>query len=189
METGKIRKLIKKLRTLPDNWQKRIFFVGILTKMLEPHDIKPVVVGGHAVEFYTLGGYTTGDIDLIVSDRKKLKEVLLKLGFEQRGRMWVHPEWELFVEVVNSNLTSGEKEHVVSTEFQGLKVYFLGIEDVIIDRLNAYVWWKSTDDGYWAEEMVRLFKDKLDIEYLMSKAKEEKVEKAVRKILRRIRKR
>lgn len=175
-----LRKLLKL-----DGWKRRLYFVGILTKALQKHNITPIVVGGHAVEFYTLGGYTTGDIDLIVSDRKKLDEILSTFGFRKVSRMWINEDLELFVEAPGSTLTDEEKEHITTTMIEDMKVYFIGIEDLIIDRLNAFVWWKSLDDGYWAEELIRLFIDKIDQKYLLSRAKEEKTESELKRILRK----
>ena len=59
-----MQKYLKKLLKL-EGWKRKMYFVGILTKALEKFKIRPVVVGGHALEFYTLGGYATGDIDLV----------------------------------------------------------------------------------------------------------------------------
>ncbi len=53
------------LEPLVDTLERRLTFVGLLTRGVEALGWPaPVVVGGHAVEFYTAGGYTTVDIDL-----------------------------------------------------------------------------------------------------------------------------
>ena len=53
---------------------------GIITKALEPLGIIPVVVGGAAVEFYTLGQYATMDIDFVGIIDDEMKEVMAEFG-------------------------------------------------------------------------------------------------------------
>ncbi len=38
---------------------------AVITKALESLGIKPIVVGGSAVEFYTQGQYATADVDFV----------------------------------------------------------------------------------------------------------------------------
>jgi hypothetical protein len=64
--------------------------------------------------------------------------------------------------------------------------YLIGLEDLIIDRLNAYMHWKSTDDGIWVEEMLITHFDKIDWEYLEKVAKREKTINALRELRKRI---
>jgi hypothetical protein len=103
----------KRLSQIENDFKRRLYFAGVLTKYLSKKKIRPVVVGGHAVEFYTLGSYTTGDID----------------------------------------------------------------------RLNAYVWWKSESDGEWAERILKIKFPEIDMGYLRKMAKREKIEKVLEEIL------
>lgn len=169
------------LRDMPDTFEKRLLFVGLITKELAKDNIRPIVVGGNAVEFYTMGNYTTADIDVVVEDYKKLGEVLLAWGFVKEGRHWLSKEYDILIESPADEL-SGSMEKVVEIEIRGLRVYLEGIEDIIIDRLNALVHWKSKDDGEWAQRMMALNKDKIDWKYLRNRAKENKVDKALKEI-------
>lgn len=47
---------------------------------------KPILVGGAAVELYTGGAYTTGDLDFVGSVSPTVALGLKSAGFSQRGR-------------------------------------------------------------------------------------------------------
>jgi excisionase family DNA binding protein len=166
------------LKSMPDTFEKRLIFVGLLTKELTKYNIRPIIVGGNAVEFYTLGGYATADIDVVIEDYKILGEVLEKWGFRKQGRHWTSEEFNILIESPADKL-SGSVDKISEVEIKGLKVYLEGIEDIVIDRLNALVHWKSKDDGEWARRMIELNNNKIDWKYLEKRAKEEKVEKAL----------
>jgi hypothetical protein len=53
----------------------------------------PVVVGGFAVEFYTMGEYVTHDLDMVTTANTAVAGIMRGLGFEQRigFRYWTHP--------------------------------------------------------------------------------------------------
>lgn len=166
-ETG-----LDKVKQTADPLTKRLLFMGLLTKALEPQGIKPVVVGGNAVEFYTAGGYATGDID-IVAPSEPIDRVLRSWNFRREGRYWVSQELDIVVEAPSHSLEDQQYERICEVEIDALKVYILGIEDLIIDRLNAYVYWKSSDDGVWAKELIALHSDEIDWAYLESRARKE----------------
>jgi excisionase family DNA binding protein len=169
------------LRSMPDTYEKRLLFVGLLTKELTKYNIRPIIVGGNAVEFYTLGGYATADIDVVIEDHKILGKVLTGWGFKKQGRHWTSEEYDIIIESPGDEL-SGSVDKIFEVEIKGLKVYLEGIEDIVIDRLNALVHWKSKDDGEWARRMVELNRDKIDWKYLEKRAKKEKVEKALERL-------
>lgn len=176
------------LNRIKDINKKRLYFIGLLTSLLKKEGLRPVVVGGCALEFYTTGGYSTGDIDIIFSDNRLLDEKLSWLGFKRVGRHWISEELDLYIESPGSQLKPEETERLTTVEIDNLKVYLIGLEDLILDRLKAYVHWRSSDDGFWAKELIFMYGDKLEMAYLKRKAKVEKVDKALTKILREVKK-
>jgi len=64
--------------------RKMAFMAGISRLIWEKTNRMPVIVGGHAVEMYTHGGYTSEDID-VKAPRDALTSVLKDLGFEHDG--------------------------------------------------------------------------------------------------------
>ena len=176
----------ERIRQATDEVEKLILLGAWLTEEAEKRGIRPpVVVGGSAVEIYTLGYYKSGDIDL-VGPREFVKEVLLSSGyFREEGRFLISDELGLFVEVPDDRLDgSYEKVREVKVPELGAKAYVIGIEDLVIDRLKACVFWKSEDDCLWAKYLLEKYREEIDLNYLKERAKEDKVVAKLEDILR-----
>lgn len=143
----------------------------------------PVVVGGHAVEFYTAGEYPTQDIDL-ASASEPVAQVLGAWGFEREGRHWYDATLGIVVEVPGASLGPDERNHVFSIEVKGRTALVLGIEDLIVDRLAACVHWNDEESCRWARTLLRGAPE-LDVEYLDRRVREESVVDAFVRIARR----
>jgi hypothetical protein len=48
-------------------------------------------------------------------------------------------------------------------------VVILGVEDLLIDRLRAWIHGTSEEDGRWARRLALLYADRLDWSYLRAK--------------------
>jgi len=60
-----------------------------------------VILSGGTVSFYSSNKYVSKDLDLIntgFAKRSKIKSVMEKIGFEEKGRYFISPETKLFVE-------------------------------------------------------------------------------------------
>jgi len=157
-----------------DTLRRRLIFVGLLTQAVERLGwAAPIVVGGHAVEFYTDGDYPTLDIDLAGAS-EPIADVLAAWGFEREGRHWYDNTLNIVVEVPGGQLAPGQLEHAVSVRVAGLEVYVIGIEDLIVDRLAACVFSKHQESCDWAETLLKGASE-LDIEYLRRRAVEDNV--------------
>ena len=66
----------------------------------------------------------------------------------------------------------------------GDRVYVSSIEDMIVDRLCAFVFWDSPSDGEWVRLMLESDTEEfaLDWEYLEKRADEESVAEYLRRI-------
>lgn len=181
-----LQDILKKVKEINDPLKKGLLFLGILTDLIGQKFPKPIVVGGFALEFYSTGGYATGDIDLVFPDSVIIGEKLEFLGFQRIGRHWISQEYDLFIEIPGSSLKNDEEKRVSTIEIEGFKVYIIGVEDLILDRLNAFVHWKSTDDGYWAKELLFIYSEKIDMEYLKKRSIEEKTKDALHSLLKEI---
>jgi hypothetical protein len=154
--------------------------MGLLTREAEKMNIQPIVVGGSAVDFYTEGIYQSLDIDL-VSDRKIIGEILENtFGFKPSGRHWINEQIGLSVEIPGSHL-AGDKDKITIIKIGNLKVYVIGIEDLVIDRINACVHWKSQTDCDQAQFMIKYYRNRLDFRYLEKQARDEGILKTLRK--------
>jgi predicted nucleotidyltransferase len=173
-------RLLDRVRGIRDRLERKVFFAAVLAEALKGEAI-PVIVGGTAVEFYTMGGYSTLDLDLVCSRRDVLDGLLKGFGFRRYGRHWYREDVDLAVEVPDSVLV-GSEEKLTKVEIGGLIAYMIGIEDIIADRLNAYVYWRSEDDGRWARRMMLLHRDKIDWPYLEERSKRDGTYDALRSL-------
>jgi hypothetical protein len=48
------------------------------------------------------------------------------------------------------------------------KVYVIGIEDIILDRLRAAVHWKSGEDREWGYRLLLIYFEDIDLTYIES---------------------
>lgn len=88
------QRLLETARTERDPLWRKLCVVAAITRALEETPIRPVVIGGTAVAFYTFGGYTTEDVDLAVVGRERFAEALAALGFRRMGRLLEHPAFD-----------------------------------------------------------------------------------------------
>ena len=72
-------------------------------------------------------------------------KALEEAGFRREGRHWIHSNAQLFVEFPGSAVQ--EHETTARVEIDGIRVLTLSPEDLIIDRLAAWQFWRSTTDG------------------------------------------
>src|SRR5699024_1622195 len=114
-----------------DKYDTMIKTAAIITKMLEKHNIKPIVVGGLSVEIYTQRDYSTRDIDFVSDGFTIIKE----------GRHFYRVENEVAVEIPDNHL-EGDINKVIKVNIdKELYLYLISLEDIIIDRLRATVQW------------------------------------------------
>ncbi len=164
-----------------DQVARRMRFVGLLTEGVGILGCSaPVIVGGHAVQHYTAGDYSTVDIDLAGAS-EPVAQVLATWGFEREGRHWYDPTLNLVVEVRAGQLDAGQLEHVVGVRSAGVTAFVLGIEDVIVDRLAACVFWNDDESCRWAKTLL-LGASEMDVEYLERRAAEEEVLDRLREV-------
>lgn len=144
--------------------------VGIFNEIMAEHKIKPIVIGGLAVEIYTRCGYYIDDIDIMVHNSRLLKSVLDKLGFEMVGKHWHSKEIDVGLEIYNldTQISQERLSHIKLPS--GREIYVLGIEDLILDRLKNYYKHNSQHDYDWAFRIYKIHRDTLDIDYLLEKA-------------------
>lgn len=116
------------------------------------------------------GGYTTGDVDLALAHGPQTDAAFADLGFRKEGRFWVREDLDLlFDEAPAPAGLPGETAPRTTVEIEGLVVVILGIEDLLIDRLRAWIHGTSEEDGCWARRLALLYADRLDWSYLREK--------------------
>jgi hypothetical protein len=70
------------------------------------------LTGGACVSIWSEGKYVSHDLNFIEEGpvpRRKVRDVLRRLAFEEKGRHFVHPETAFFVEFPNGPLMVGDQ--------------------------------------------------------------------------------
>lgn len=132
---------LERLHGEPDPRRRRLVALGLLTRQLSVHGIEPILVGGGALEFYTAGGYATKDMDLALPAAPEVDDAFAALGFEKEGRYWYQADLDLLFEAPAPAGLPGEDAPRTEVEIDGLRIVIIGIEDLLIDRLRAWVHW------------------------------------------------
>ncbi|MFZ5640318.1 MAG: hypothetical protein ACOY4Q_06480 [Bacillota bacterium] len=149
---------------IEDRLKRQVSIAAIITEALEPLGITPVVVGGLAVEFYTLGQYSTMDIDFVGAINVEMKKIMSELGFVRDGRYWRVPGTDIMTEFPSDEL-DGSVEKVKVVEYEGKKAYFIGIDDLILNRSQEAKHWKDLDSEQWAMNLMLAYYDDMDWPY------------------------
>lgn len=154
-----------------DPARKRLVALGLLADRLREAGLEPILVGGAAVEFYTSGGYTTKDVDLALPHGPETDAAFAELGFVKEGRYWYREDLDLLFEAPAPAGLPGETAPRTKVEIEGLTIVVLGIEDLVIDRIRAWIHGTSQEDGRWARRLALLYADRLDWAYLKEKTR------------------
>jgi hypothetical protein len=175
MQYDTCMKDLEKLLSVEDPVKRKALFIALFSReVVQRGGKQPIVVGGQAVEIYTQGSYTTGDID-IKSPLEITEAVLKEWGFIKAGRPWMNKELDIYVDWLGSSLEEGEeaeKRAAVIRVTEDLDIRVISVEDLVIDRLGAFKWWGDTDSLMWAKVLIRVKKsvDSLDEAYLKERA-------------------
>lgn len=144
---------------------------GIISDLMEKSGCgKPIIVGGLSVEFYTDSRYTTQDIDIIGMTNERFYQLLSELGFTRKtGRHYIHERAKLFIEFPSGEL-DGSLNRVNSYQTEdGFNIDFIGIEDILVDRIRARVSSYERMQYIWIVEIYQKYKEQLDLVYIRSK--------------------
>jgi hypothetical protein len=169
METQEVIEIIQKTES---PLKRQLLMVALLTRLLETmNQPAPVIIGGCALSYYSREVYFTSDIDLAYANRQALDSALKNIGFKKEGRYWVHEGLKLAVEAPASSLPGEDSPIEVVELGEELQCSVIGLEDLVVDRLNAFKHWKSEIDGEMVELLIRRYRDDLDWSYLEKKTK------------------
>src|SRR4030066_1569438 len=163
--------ILEKIRQMESPLKRQLLMAALITNLLEQKGKNaPIVIGGCALSYYSREVYFTADIDLAYADREALDAVLKDIGFKKQGRYWVNEKLKIAIEVPSLVLVGEDSPVEVVDLGEGLQCKIIGIEDLIIDRLNACKYWKSEIDCEMAELLIRRYTREIDWLYLEKKA-------------------
>ena len=171
MEYKEVR---EKLEVVEDPTKKRMYFAALLGQAagVAPDDL--IVVGGSAIEFYTVGAYTSGDIDIVSPAADRLRGVLRSWSFQREGRVWVHEELGIVVDLVRGPYTWDEgRTQLLETPYGPVRV--AALEDLLVKRLVSTKHWERRGDFQHALLLGDLYADRMDWDYVEKMSRQQEV--------------
>jgi len=115
-------------------------------RVLKDAGIDGVLSGGAVVSIYTRTRYQSFDLDFIThSSLKDLEAVLSPLGFIRKGRLFMHPDTNFYLDFPAPPLSVGNRP---VSEFKELRdgsgyLKLLTPTHCVMDRLAAYFHWND----------------------------------------------
>lgn len=158
-----------------DRARRVLTTAAVVADALSTAGCSAVLVGGGAVEIYTRSAYTTHDLDFVAAQSDALDRAMVELGFARVGRHWIHEGFRLAVEFPGAVLHPAES---VTIDIDGLKLHVIAVEDLIVDRLASWKYWRWHADGAAAALLLAQHPD-LDAERLDERATTEDVADAL----------
>lgn len=155
--------------------ERAVTIAAIIAEALRTIGQEPILVGGAAVEFYTQGGYTTADIDMVAEGGPGLIQIMEELGFKKLGKDFENRALRIYVEFPGRSLKPSERSDRIKVASRELKI--ISIEDLIVDRLASFKYWQSAIDGLNAMKLIET--GKAVPERVRQRSKEEKVNDAL----------
>lgn len=119
---------------------------AVVCSALERHGIRVVLSGGAVVSIYSNDTYVSNDLDFVKTGlARKVDPVMRELGFQPKGRHWIHPESDFWVDFSPGPVGVGD---AVVTEFAEHETPFgrlrlLSPTDCVMDRLAAFFHWSD----------------------------------------------
>lgn len=117
---------------------------ALVCEALERANIDAILSGGGAVTLYSNNEYMSTDLDFITTERRKrITPIVAELGFQPRGREYVHPESRFFIEFPNGPLAFGDR-YVDNSEATTLHTKYGTVRIItptqsVMDRLAWFV--------------------------------------------------
>jgi hypothetical protein len=121
-----------------DPLSKHLLLAALCSKVFAQRGFRLIVVGGSAVEFYTDGAYTSGDIDLCVAYSERAlsvrdrQELMGSLKAEGGPRSWKVSG--VYVDILGSyENTALTKPRLIQTRFGDVSV--AQIEELVVEKI------------------------------------------------------
>lgn len=120
-------------------------FAAAVVKQLEKHNISCVLVGGACLSIYTNERHESRDLDFISPhSQEAIAAALSEIGFQRKGRYFLHQENELYVEFPSGPVAIGNQVPVKPEGRLKVKdtvVKMLSPTQCVMDRLSAWFHW------------------------------------------------
>lgn len=157
--------VVQELKRASSPTERRLHFAALLGSAGGVSTDEFIVVGGSAIEFYTSGRYTSGDIDIVTTAPANWAKILRAWRFEQQGRIWYSSDLKIVVDFVKPPYTYDlTRTQVLVTPHGSLRV--AAIEDLLVKRLISAKFWRTPGDIEHAKLLAIIHWDGIDWEYV-----------------------
>ena len=193
--SDKIQKLLHDAEITRKKLERQLYVAAAISASFEEKGIYAVLVGGTVVEYYTAGGYTTGDVDMVLPPlgKREIERGMQELGFErfEDYRHWLHPKIPVPVEFPPGPLQIGHLpvQEVNEIEIGKIRLKILKVEDILLDRLIMAQEWKDLQAQAQSEMLMNAHYAKMDWPYVHQKASLLGILKLLQKIQKKVKQR
>lgn len=141
---------------------------ALVQEQLRSSGIDMVLSGGACVSIYSQNQYESMDLDMIHTSllkpkRKLIRDAMAEIGFGEKGRYFIHPNTDIFVEFPEGPPAVGKeavKDIHERKESTGI-LKIISPTDCIKDRLAGYYHW---DDQQCLDQAILVAQDnRIDI--------------------------
>lgn len=167
-----VTSLLEMCSLMKDDSSKQLSLASIITKVFVDNGKEPpVIVGGRAVSVYSLGQYGTVDTDMISAESDFCETALTVIGYKRLGKDYYSKEFDSYVEFPSGRL-AGSYEKVIEykVEETELPIYLIGIEDIILDRVDSFVATNDLGSKEWALRLLGGMYPLIDWAYIHKEA-------------------
>lgn len=180
------REVLAKLAEVHVETDRYLYFISWLNAELERRGLGRIIVtGGFAVEVYTGRVHRTMDVDVIAEGAQAarvVEEFLAKFS-ERIGRGYL-PRYEV-LQLKSLDLVSTVYDKnlpPVKLLVGEYYVYLVPVEELVVAYLAGWKYWNATEDRDKALWLYAVWRERVNIEYLKNRAKEERVEDYLEKL-------
>ena len=121
--------------------------VAVIGEAISDLGIRPVVVGGLAVTYWTKEAYVSLEADLLLPMTDEVVERLEALGFIARGRHWRIPGTDVELEAPGDWLSERQLTKSVRLP-SGREVLVLSAEEMYLERLREFIEWGGHSEPF-----------------------------------------
>ena len=117
---------------------------------------------------------------MLAEGGEELIQIMEKLGFEKLGKDFINKQLHIYIEFPGRGLKPSEQSILLKVKNRNIQI--ISIEDLIIDRLCAFKFWKTEIEGVNA--LLLMENNEVDETRLFQRAQEEQVADALDGILK-----
>ena len=173
---------INDIFALPHSVERTAALAWWIQSLYPDESVRPVLVGGAAMELYTEGAYITAELDFAGVVPPPVASDLRKSEFRRLDRHWLHDKESVSIIFHGDTLRAGER--AVDQSFGDYRVLMVSPEDLLVDRLVSWRHLESPTHGVQAYLIYHTQHGPMDLEHLRQRTAQEDVEPAMDSVTR-----